>query len=288
MMATVPAARLTAEQRRAFDDDGFLVVENALSDDERRTYVEIVDALADRHRHEHGLDDDDATFVEVRNAIAGDHRLLPLLTMPTTFPLVAELMGPNLQVNTTHAMVTPPQPPGTPDTFKRISWHHDGAVAPSPSGQQLQPAPVGGVLPWLYTKIGYFLTDLTEAGKGSLRVVPGSHRSASAPSRTGDAVDPDGAIELLVPAGSAVLFQQRLWHAVGPNLSAETRKAIYIGYCYRWVKPLDYVTADPDLLAACSPVERQLLGDHSSALAFWLATPDELPLHDWLEAHLAR
>jgi hypothetical protein len=37
---------------------------------------------------------------------------------------------------------------------------------------------------------------------------------------------------------------------VGPNLSDITRKTIFMGYSYRWLRPLDYVTQPPALLEA--------------------------------------
>jgi ectoine hydroxylase len=204
--------------------------------------------------------------------------LLPLLTCRKAFPLVAELMGPNIQMNTTHAMVRPPQPSDTPTTYKRIDWHRDGAS---------DVAPVHGTLPWLYTKIGFFLTDLGSPGMGVLRVVPGSHKRAERPLAEPDAVDPNGAVEVATNAGDAVYFQQRLWHSVSPNTSAVTRKNIYVGYCYRWLKPLDYFEPDPRLLERASPLERQLLGERGSEMTFWLPKDEELPLKAWLAAHRA-
>src|SRR6185436_9274995 len=120
-----------------------------------------------------------------------------------------------LQLNTSHVMIRPPQPPGTPETFKAIDWHRDGCPEVSA---------VHDTYPWIYTKIGYFLSDLSKPGRGNLRVVPGSHKRAEPPRRSEGRIDPDGALELLTRPGDAVLFQQRTWHAVGPNLSSFTRK----------------------------------------------------------------
>ena len=272
----VQAARLTAAQRAFFEDNGYLVVEHALSPAQCDAYIALIDRLDRRRRDEHGLAGD--AFVEVRDAITKEPGFLPLVTQPSVFGLVAELMGPNIQLNTSHTMVRPPQPPDTDAAFKRIDWHRDGA----PDMQ-----PVHGTMPWLYTKVGYFPTDLSEEGMGNLRVIPGSHKVAERPPIHADSIDPVGTIEVRTRPGDAVIFQQRLWHSVGPNRSRVTRKNVYLGYCRRWVKPLDYVTPDPALLRDATPIERQLLGEVASELTFWLPRDDELPLRAWLEEHTA-
>jgi ectoine hydroxylase-related dioxygenase (phytanoyl-CoA dioxygenase family) len=269
-------ARLTSEQREFFDANGYLVVENALSAAECETYVELIDGLDRRVRDADRLGP--GAFVEIRDALTKEPRFLPLITQPTVFPLIAELMGPNIQLNTSHTMVRPPQPPDTDSGFKRIDWHRDGAP---------DMRPVHGTMPWLYTKVGYFPTDLSEKDMGNLRVIPGSHKVAERPPLHAGEIDPVGAIEVLTRPGDAVVFQQRLWHSVGPNRSGVTRKNVYVGYCHRWVKPLDYVLPDPALLAGATPLERQLLGEFSSEMTFWLPREHELPLRAWLAEHLA-
>ena len=72
-----------------------------------------------------------------------------------------------------------------------------------------------------------------------------------------------------------------------PNTSETTRECIYMGYCYRWVKPLDYLSQPEDLMAQATPVQRQLLGEQCSEMTFWLPKPGEVPLEDWLKAHQA-
>jgi len=252
------------------------VIRGALSKEQVAQWISVIDAMDAAHRRANNMNAD--AFVEIRNAVAKEPAFLELLDWPATFPLVAELMGPSIQLNTSHVMVRPPQPAGTAATFKAIDWHRDGCA---------EVAPVHGTFPWIYTKIGYFLTDLTQPGRGNLRVVPGSHLKAERPVTLEGHVDPDGAIEVLTEPGDAVIFQQRLWHAVGPNMSPITRKNVYFGYCYRWVKPLDYVTQSPELIAQASSIQKQLLGECKSEMTFWLPKADEVPLKDWLAQHVA-
>ena len=269
-------AHLTADQKDFFEENGYLIIPGALNSREIAHFTALVDAMDRRHRQAQELGPE--PFVEIRNAIAKEHALLELIDWPSAFPLVVELMGPSLQLNTSHTMVRPPQPSGTVASFKAIDWHRDGCE---------EVFAVHGTFPLIYTKIGYFLTDLSRPDMGNLRVIPGSHKhAAKPPQRAGDS-DPQGAIQVLTRPGDAVLFQQRTWHAVGPNFSNTVRKNIYMGYCYRWVKPLDYVAQSPELIAKGSAIQRQLLGECNSEMTFWLPKEGEVPLRAWLNAHAA-
>lgn len=274
-MLNRPAApHLTAEQKARFEEDGFLVIKGALDAPAVAHFTRLIDELDARERAAEQAPAEE--FVQIRNAIHKEHGFLELLDWPGAFPLVAELMGPAITLCTSHTMVRPPQPADTPESYKRIGWHRDGCA---------EVLPIHGTYPWIYTKIGYFLSDLSKPNGGNLRVIPGSHLKTTCPPTPAGAIDPVGAVTVLTEPGDAVIFQQRLWHAVGPNTSPLTRKNIYMGYCWRWVKPLDFLVPDPALLAQATPIQRQLLGEYSSEMAFWLPKPNEVPLREWLKAH---
>jgi len=95
---------------------------------------------------------------------------------------------------------------------------------------------------------------------GSLFVVPGSHRTAGRPAWNRKTDRPFGMYELLVEAGTAVLFDNRLWHSTSPNYSARARKNLYLEYAQRWLRPFDYYFQDDAVYAAASPILKQLLG----------------------------
>jgi len=48
--------------------------------------------------------------------------------------------------------------------------------------------------------------------------------------------------------------------------ATHARENIYLGYCRRWVRPIDALPTPTDLMAKADPVQRQLLGDISSPL----------------------
>ncbi|MES2460265.1 MAG: phytanoyl-CoA dioxygenase family protein [Armatimonadota bacterium] len=277
LLSTEPAAGLTSAQRDDFERDGFLVIPAALTSEQIAHFTTVVDKLETDERRERDLDP--FATVEIRNAVArpGGDALLPLLDWPTTFPLIADIFGWNIQLTTSHVFVRTPNPEEKL-SFKAIGWHADG---PSPAFPT-----VGGIFPRLYAKIGFFLTDLSEPDRGNLRAVPGSHRSATPPKIDAETGDPIGAIQVLTRPGDAVLFEQRCWHAVGPNFSSLSRKNIYLGYCYRWMKAIDFVTQSDELLEKASPVQRQLLGHATEVLSYYLPSRNQyadVPLKAMLE-----
>ena len=127
-------------------------------------------------------------------------------------------------------------------------------------------------------KVGYFLTDVNDADCAAMWLIPGSHvHDALARPRDGG-VRPSGALPLLVRAGTAVVFDRRLWHARGENVSQLTRKALFYAYTHRWIQPRDDLRLDESLLDHLDPVRRQLLGAATGAIGRWIPTQADVPL----------
>lgn len=256
----------TPEQIEIFERDGYLVVEDALPANKVAELLAVVGRLEQRlqkspHRRQvFGLD--------VRPLITEDDAFLELLEWPATFPLAVRFLGHwNLQLTTSHLIMVPPDP-----DKRNTGWHDDGG---KPFFN------VNGVKPFMNLKVGYFLTDLLQDNMGSLMVVPGSHAVSGPPVWDEGARDPRGAVELQVRAGSAVIFQQGVWHAGAPNLSEHTRIVLYYGYGSRLLRPIDYEHMPQELLDKCSPIGRQLLGEKASHLGYFIPTDADVPLKPW-------
>ena len=119
-------------------------------------------------------------------------------------------------------------------------------------------------------------------------LVPGSHRMQGAPPFPKGSIDPAGATQILARAGDAVIFQQGVWHAAAPNLSSTSRLAVYYGYSYRVLRPVDYQRMPDALLEQCSPVERQLLGETITHQGYYVPTEADTPLRKWFEAQFGQ
>jgi ectoine hydroxylase-related dioxygenase (phytanoyl-CoA dioxygenase family) len=180
-------------------------------------------------------------------------------------------LGWNIHLYHCHLDVHPPEPGAAP----RWRWHQDGGR---------QNVELASPRPRLSLKVAFFLTDVTAREDGAMLVVPGSHvRDTLARDR-----EPADALPLLVRAGSAVVVDRRLWHARGDNLSERTRKALFYGYTYRWIRPRDDLGLTPEAVAAQPPVRRQLLGWGSGTMGYWLPGDEDVPLRELVTRSTAR
>jgi hypothetical protein len=80
------------------------------------------------------------------------------------------------------------------------------------------------------------------------------------------------------------VLDRRLWHSRSPNFRPQTRKVIWMGYAYRWLRPKDEMTV-AHLIERCHPVRRQLLGYTSSASSADGPEEADDPLRSWLQDH---
>ena len=265
-MTTMTEQLPTPQQLEDFDRDGYIVVPGALPTDKVHELMDVVAGL--ERRLQDSPHKRDIFGLDVRPIVTEDDALLELMEWPATFPLAVRFLGHwSLQLTTSHLIMVPPHP-----DKRNTGWHDDG-------GKPF--FAVDGIRPFMSLKVGFFLTDLLEPNMGSLMVVPGSHRISGRPAWDEGARDPRGAVELKVKAGDAVIFQQGVWHAGAPNLSEQTRVVLYYGYSTRLLRPIDYDTMLEELLAKCSPIGRQLLGDKATHLGYYIPTDDDVPLKAW-------
>jgi ectoine hydroxylase-related dioxygenase (phytanoyl-CoA dioxygenase family) len=299
------ALAMTAEQERAFDEEGFVILENFLTPEELARLSAAADEVIARIQKEKGLPPE--THFQIRNALAQHDAFLDLVDHPRIVPLVVDAIGWNIQIRTTHLDYRPPYPDdmraGAVGTgrgadqeagYRNVTWHPDLA-----SPEIFQGPSLDGRLPFMEIKVFYPLFDMTESGCGNLWLAPGSHKRPPAELHAmGNQVPAEQALELKLLAGSAVLWRTAVWHCVGPNQSPKTRKIVHVGYHYRWLRPTDYIQQDPDLLARCSPIRQQLLGalpsggdplgadpDIAPSSQYWLTKNSaDVPLRAWAEA----
>lgn len=270
---------ITETDRWAFQEQGFLVLRNVLSDEHRAALEAAVDRVYAEEADGGGTAPDGSLhllgFVQ-RNDLFGE-----LLTHPVTFPYVWGLAGWNIYSHHNHLDVHPPEQDPQP---QRWTWHQDGYRQNSDPETLDHRVP----RPMLSLKVAYVLSDLSEAGRGATKIVPGSHLWNSLERQEtpdGTCPDPAGAVEITANPGDAFLFDRRLWHSRSANLSAITRKMLFVGYTYRWIRPLDEPALDrgSDWWADRTPVQRQLLGDACNSANYWGVTwrgaiDDEIPL----------
>ena len=269
------AYRLTDEERRLFDEQGYFIVKNVLPAD----LVEALNPIADRIDQAARPKEGNGAYSVLNHfdIIGRDDLLLELLDWPKTFPKVWGILGWHIQLYHSHLIVSPPSPADRKPRKRRLGWHQD-------SGRlniDLETTP----RPRVSLKVAFFLSDCTAPDRGNFHAIPGSHRSASIEFPEDTGLDPEGAVPIQAAAGDAVFFDRRLWHASGINFSDVTRKVLFYGYSYRWLRPRDNMTVD-HYMSRCDPIRRQLLGEGpSGGHGFTSPKPEDIPLREWIGHH---
>ena len=240
---------LSAEQRRNWNHSGYFIVREALPPEEIRALAVEVDRGFQRYLAAHPVANP-AAGAEILAAMEYGDAFRRLIDNPRTFDLIADLLGPHIQLYISVFTVRPPNPNA------RGFMHTDG-------GEAMQSIRVTEDSRPLQAKVHYFLTDVPHEDWGNFTVVPGSHRRpATWPEGYEPApVELAGTRQIIVQAGDAVVFSHQLWHGAVRNTSTVTRKTVTYGYSQLFMRPADYVHPSPELLAAATPRQRRLLGD---------------------------
>jgi ectoine hydroxylase len=266
-----------AAQRAEFDKNGYLIIPGALTPDEVDHYRGALDRVY-QAAEAAGQIKQGASLHQL-SAVANCPEAIGLIDHPVTLPYIWSVLGWNVHVYHSHLDVHPPLPAKRPFRFE---WHQDGGR----QNREIETDP----RPRLSVKLAYWLSDVSEPGRGNFKVVPGSHLTnwiSGPPRRDVEWPDPEGAIEVTANAGDVVVFDRRLWHARSDNYSDITRKAMFFGYTPRWIAIRDENDGiwSSDWADEMNPVQRQLLGgirpgdgDHH-----WGHYPAETPLYGWLK-----
>jgi ectoine hydroxylase len=264
---------LTPEERRTFEETGLLTVEDALSPALVAALTQRTDRVYERQLAA-GQDPRKALFFP--NFIPEDDLFLDLVDCPRTFPKVWGILGWNFYLYHCHLIVTPPAGEARPDREKTYGWHQDSGRV----NVEIECRP----RPRLSLKVAYFLSDTSEPGRGNFWVIPGSHLRDTLERPIDGLGQPEGAVPVLARPGTAVFFDRRLWHTASPNWSDITRKILFYGYGYRWIRTKDDMTVR-DLWPRCDPIRRQILGDGVNCNGHFTPTDADVPLRVWLREH---
>lgn len=262
---------LTDSERQQFNEQGYFMIENALSPEQVAVLTKTTDRIYEQKVAE-GHDPKTALFYP--NFIPDDTLYQDLVDYEKVLPKVWDILGWNIYLYHAHLIVTPPNGQ-TPDD-KTFGWHQDSGR----TNIEMESDP----RPRLSLKVAYFLSDTSEAGRGNFWVVPGSHLRNKMEKPADGIGQLPGAVPVLAKPGTAVFFDRRIWHAGTPNWSNLTRKVLFYGYGYRWIRTKDDMTVR-DLWPISDPIRRQMLGWSSNANGFYSPTDVDVPLRVWLREH---
>jgi ectoine hydroxylase len=255
------------ERVSEFIEKGYTIVPDALSAEQVKRFSAVMDRALEQHAGR-TREEPEKRRSQLYGIPDFDVELIEPLTLPTTLPIVCTFLGWNIHLHHSHLDITRPLPPGEESSYR---WHRD-----MQSTTYTLPPP----LPLLSVKVGYFLTDVTSLDRGSLMLLPGSHRTEKVERAEDFAQEQPTAVSVLAPAGSALILDARTWHSVGKNHSTVSRKMLYYAFTYRWIRPSEELHLSGEQLAALSPVERQLLGASTSVQGFHFPQEEDVPLRE--------
>jgi ectoine hydroxylase-related dioxygenase (phytanoyl-CoA dioxygenase family) len=237
---------LTEEQRAFFDEEGYLVIPNALTPEELARARRAAGAAEALWRADPALPGVRRPDLEqVLGIMEYDPVLFELLEHPRLFSVVRDLVGPSVMMLDHDYFITPPGaeiPNG---------WHFDFDMpaVDHPNSR-------------LMVKVFYVLEDVPPDG-GATLVLPRSHRTPLGTAMPNSEVPEDlpGAVQMALPAGSAYLITGRTYHSAGNNRSNAVRRLLIYTYGHKWMRMWDEYRPSPALAArAETPMRRQLLG----------------------------
>jgi ectoine hydroxylase-related dioxygenase (phytanoyl-CoA dioxygenase family) len=287
MTITAPTATTTsisapsAELREQFERDGYLVIKAALTPAEVAYYANALDEVYEA-RVASGKIASGASM-HTLGAVANCPASVSLIDHPATFPFIWSVLGWNIHIYHSHLDVHPKIVTPRPYLFE---WHQDGGR----QNRELETNP----RPRLSVKLAYWLSDVSETGRGNFKVVPGSHlvnRIDGPPRRDVVWPEPEGSIEVCASPGDVVFFDRRLWHTRTNNYSDITRRGMFFAYSHRWSYSrdendglfaseqfADFTAVQRQLLGVPLAAPGQIPGDHQ-----WGHYPDTTPVYGYLK-----
>lgn len=236
--------KLTADQQRLYEDQGFVLIPEVFSSEE----LEIIDQEIDRL-----LPDTDAKGAhsgwifkivghsDLAGQFAEDDRLLGL---------IEDIVQPGIAVHSSKIVTK------LPHSNEICHWHQDEAFYLDPDDAD--------TISKTRMSVWVPLQDATEEN-GCLWIVPGSHRwglqsytwaddGACRKRIDREAYANEHAVPVPVPAGSAVLFSAWTWHHSKNNHTDDIRRAFIVSY-----QEATVLRGDTDQLKVLRPAPQEHL-----------------------------
>jgi hypothetical protein len=247
------------------DRHGFALLDAALSNDEVRVARDrLVEVAASEREGGAALLFDAGRSQSVNVLVNKGQPFIGMVEHPAGLALMKHILGEHLLLSNAAALI---KGPGGPAQIV----HSDQTYIPEP-----WPHPCTANIIWM-------LDDFYDAN-GATQVVPGSHleevnppggdytKNADpySPPTSDYTQDPDldtrprpETMPVEAPAGTALVFDGRLWHCGGANTTADQRRhGVSTYFCKPYIRQQEnfFRSIDADVLAQASPALRRLLG----------------------------
>jgi ectoine hydroxylase-related dioxygenase (phytanoyl-CoA dioxygenase family) len=227
-----------ASAKRDLDEFGYCLLPNALDPDQLGRVRDRLYAQAARETAEGWAVKYDADSQAVLNLVSKGQEFVDLVEAPKILELVEHLIGRTPLLSSITCNIIGP---GT----KAQALHGDQAILPAP---------------WPRAEVcnvAWMIDDFT-AENGATVIVPGSHKFGTHP----DYANLPVGEPVVAPAGTAMVFDGRLWHGGGENRSNRRRHGILAYYCAPYIRQQEnpFLSVDKSVIEGASERLRSLLG----------------------------
>ena len=215
---------LREKERAFFEENGYLVVPDLLDAETIARLIEVGDRFMESAGPVHNY------YANRYIDLLYDHALFELATRSPAVPLVMQLLSPDIHLTRANLIYKHPQPasdePIYPDGDGRSfrNWHRD-------LNNFASNHPIRGTV---CIRVGYCLSDFSQANSGVTLLVPGSHKLEQPLVFEEGALDPPSFVELSLNPGDAYLFSTSLYHTPAINFTERTAKGLLVSYAYRF------------------------------------------------------
>lgn len=218
---------LSADQKAAYDQDGYLVLEDLIGGDQLAKMQAATDRLIDASRSvresdeiydlDEGHGPDNPRLTRIKLPHKRDPIFERVLKQSALTEVLTDLLGPDT------TLITSKLNTKAPGGGAAVEWHQDWAFYPHTNDDLLA--------------FGVLLEDV-DVDNGPLMVIPGTHKGAILRHHTNGvfsgAIDPDDplftpqkAVTLTGKAGSVSVHHARTLHGSAPNMSDRARKILF-------------------------------------------------------------
>ena len=226
------------ENLRRLDVDGFCVLKDVIPGSHlksiRTTLVAAQDAQHELAEEELGKIRGKGHRVGakgvalLKQAINHTQCFAPYVASRKILDIAESIFGKYVRISCTDCAINHPE-------NERGYWHSDWPY--NQTNASNIPAPYADSI--IHLSSIWMLTPFGPETGGTF-LIPGSHRNTNNPSAGGvEGVDADAAypaeMQATGEAGSVLLYDSRLWHAVAPNLSTSPRIALIVRYAPWWL-----------------------------------------------------
>jgi ectoine hydroxylase-related dioxygenase (phytanoyl-CoA dioxygenase family) len=243
----------TAHHLQSLHQQGFALLRGVLESGQIAELRTAIDALQPQHWDYTGLVD------HYKCVFNRDPLWLPYLDLPGVIELAEAALGADCHVIGQTAWRCHPG-------FIGAELHLDYLAMQLPSSLLDDPS---FELPMQICTAQLYLSDIDEDLCPTL-VIPGSHHAGRPPAEGEQDWRGQAALPVLCNAGDVLFLRSELWHAGSHNRTPDSsRYLLQVHYGRRMVaqkfSPYLQWRFNPEVLAACTPRQRRLLGEHEEA-----------------------